>query len=239
MTRETQSRYLNRKNSRESWQRVIGFVTKVHEHDGTEDYISNHEVNVQVKNRAEEFKRVPVHTDHDGSIYVPQVGDSVEVDFLKSQTQRPVVVNVVYTDQNRAPLARSGHFRREFGPDDDEKLYIEAERDDHSSGDPNLVRIAKKSDGLSDPSTEIVLDDSGAEPQVRVNTDGNIEVTETDEGTAITLKDGTVTISEGSSGQVNLSGSSNGIIKDVNTTKDADGHVTSIDLVRSTEVFVD
>jgi len=231
-TRETQSRYLRR------WQSVTGFVTKVFEHDGTEDQISNHEVNVQLAGRAEEMKRIPVHTDHNGSIYVPQKNDMVEIGFLKSKTQRPYVANVIYTDKNRAPLARSGHFRREFGPDSGEKLYIEAEKDDHSAGDPNLVRIAKKSDGLSDPSTEIVLDDSGSETQVRVHTDGNIEVQETDNGTTISLKDGTIDITEGTGGQVNLSGSSKGVIKDINTTTDGDGHVTSIDLVRSSEVFV-
>jgi len=210
-TRETQSRYLRRKNESESWQNVTGFVTKVFEHDGTEEQISNHEVNVQLAGRAEEMKRIPVHTDHNGSIYVPQKNDMVEVGFLKSKTQRPYVANVVYTDENRAPLGRSGHFRREFGPDSGEKLYIEAEKADHSAGDPNLVRIAKKADGLSDPSTEIVLDDSGSEPEIRINTGS-----------------GTIVINDGSQGA----------ITDLSTTKDGDGHVTDISLTRSDTVFI-
>lgn len=211
VTRESQSQYLRRKNNNESWQAVTGFVTKVHEHDGTEDRISNHEVNVQLASRAEEMKRVPVHTDHNGSIYVPQKNDMVEVGFLKSKTQRPYVANVMYTAKNRAPLARSGHFRREFGPDEGEKLYIEAEKADHSSGDPNLVRIAKKADGLSDPSTEIVLDDSGSNPEIRINTDS-----------------GSIVVNDGSQGA----------ITDISTTKDGDGHVTDITLTRSDTVFI-
>lgn len=211
MPRGTQSEYLTRKNRLESWNNVIGFITKVHEHDGKENRLSNHEVNVQLTHREEEFRNVPVHTDHNGSIYVPQKGDAVEVGFLKSQTQKPFVANVVYTDENRAPLARAGHFRREFGADAGDKLYIEAEPSDHSSGDPDLVRIAKKSDGLSDPSTEIVLDDSGSDPEVRINTDS-----------------GSIVINDGSQGA----------ITDVQTTKDSDGHVTDITLVRSNEVFI-
>lgn len=210
-TRETQSRYMRRKNKQESWQQVIGFVTKVHEHDGTEDVISNHEVNVQLATQAEELKRVPVHTDHNGSITVPQKGDAVEIGFLKSKTQRPFVSNIVYTDEERAPLARSGHFRREFGSDSGDKLYIEAETADHSAGDPEVVRIAKKSDGLSDPSTEITLDDSGANPEITINTD---------------------------SGSIVINGGTEGAITDIETTKDGDGHITDITLVRSNTVKI-
>lgn len=173
-TRETQSQYLRRKNKSESWQNVTGFVTKVFEHDGTEDQISNHEVNVQLAGRAEEMKRIPVHTDHNGSIYVPQKNDMVEIGFLKSKTQRPYVANVVYTDENRAPLARSGHFRRRFGPDGGPYLFIEAEPSDHSAGDPDVVRMGKKPDGLSDPTTSVEINDSGATTQVSIETDGDI-----------------------------------------------------------------
>lgn len=178
-SRKTQSKYLRRKNNEESWQNVIGFVTKVHEHDGTEDTISNHEVNVQLASRDEEVKRVPIHTKHNGSVYVPQKGDAVELGFLKSKTQRPYVANVVYTDENRAPLARSGHFRRQFG--DEEAggpfLFFEAETADHSAGDPEVLRMGKKPDGLSDPTTSVEIDDSGSTTQINIETDGDINLT--------------------------------------------------------------
>jgi len=176
MTLQPESEYLSRKNQRESFQTTIGFVTKVFEHDGTEDTFSNHEVNVQLKSLDEELKRLPIHTEHNGTIYVPQKNDAVEIGFLKGQTQRPFVSNVVYTTEKRAPLARSGQYRQEFGPDEGEKLYFEAERKDHAAGDPNVIRIGKKPDGLSDPTTTVEVDDSGDTPKINIETDGDISL---------------------------------------------------------------
>jgi len=191
---------------RENKKNVRAVVTKVFEHDGTEEFASNHEVNAQVITGNGEFRRIPVHTDVAGSIYVPQKGDPVEIGYLDGEQQQPVVVNHTYTDETRAPFARSGHFRREFGPEDSEKLYIEAERADHSAGDPNIVRISKKTDGLSDPIAEIVLDDSGSETEIRLTT--------------------------------SESGTFKQAIKDITTTKDGDGHVTSISLERADNVLI-
>lgn len=174
MTRETRSEQLQRRRSRERKDSVTGIVTKVFQHDGTEKEPSNHEVNVQYSNRAEEVKRIPVLSDRNGSVSVPQVGDAVEVDFFKGLTQRPYVASVIHTDKNRAPLARSGHFRRRFGPDDSPALYLEAEPSDHSAGTPDVVRIAKKPDGVSDPTTTVEVDDSGSKTAVTVETDGDI-----------------------------------------------------------------
>lgn len=197
MTRETQSRYLKRKNDNESWQNVTGFVTKVHEHTGEEDQISNHEVNVQTSNQAEEFKKVPVHTDHNGSIYVPQVNDMVELGFLQSKTQRPFVSNVVYTNEQRAPLARSGHFRRRFDGPEDSDLFLEAEKRDHSAGDPDTVRLAVKEDGLSDPVARIEVDLSGSDPVLRL-TRGEEEQGNTDMGLELDFGSGEFKLGDGS-----------------------------------------
>jgi hypothetical protein len=189
----------------------IGFVTKVYPHDGTQRGLSNHEVNVQLTSGQQEYRRIPIHTDHDGSIYVPQVGDAVEVGFLAGKTERPYVAGIIFTDEDRAPLGRPGHFRREFGSDTGSQLYIEAERADHSAGDPNVVRIGKKPDGLSDASTEVAIDDSGSEVEIRINTENG----------SITINDGT-----------------EGAITGISTTKDADGHVTDITIDRSDTVFI-
>jgi len=178
MTRQPQSQYLKRKNNRESWTSVIGIVTKVFQHDGTESEFSNHEVNVQLTHRSEEFKRLPVHADHEGSIYVPQEDDVVEVGFLQSKTQRPYVANVVYTDETRPPLARAGQFRRKFGPDEglgdnNEYLFFEAEKKNHERGDPNVLRMASKTDGLSNPSMAIEVDESGEDTIAEIRKNGD------------------------------------------------------------------
>lgn len=153
---------------------AIGVVQKVFEHDETDDF-SNHEVNVRLVNNEEELRRLPVHVDRNGHTNVPQKGDAVEVGFLGSDGQSAFVSNYVYTGTDRAPLARSGHYRHEFG-DSEPYLYIEAEPADHTAGTPDVVRLAKKEDGLSDPTTQVAIDDSGASTEVKIETDGDITI---------------------------------------------------------------
>lgn len=154
---------------------VIGVVQKTFVHDSPSDF-SNHEVNVKAVNENEEFKKLPVHVSVAGEAYVPQKGDAVEVQFLGSDTQSGYVANCIYTAQNRAPLAREGHWRKRFGPDGGPYLFVEAEPSDHSAGDPDTIRFAKKPDGLSDPTTEIEIDDSGSTTQINITTDGDINI---------------------------------------------------------------
>jgi len=167
--------YIGRQDSDRAQRRpTIGVVTNVRAHDDPNDQ-SNHEVNVRLVNRDEEFRRVPVHTGRVGEVVVPEQGDLVEVSFLNSRTQRPYVASFAYSGDNRAPLARSGHWRQRFG-DSAPYLFVEAENQDHSAGPPDTVRLAKKQDGLSDPTTAIEIDDSGTTTQVSIETDGDITI---------------------------------------------------------------
>lgn len=190
---------------------AIGVVTKIFEHTEPDDR-SNHEANVKLVNNEEEFRRIPVHVTHSGHASVPQQGDFVEVDFVGGNTNRPFVASYAHDDDDRAPLARSGHWRHRFGPDGGDGLFLEAEREDHSAGDPDSLRMAIKEDGLSDPRLSIELDQSGAEPVVRLAVDTNDDGTPESEVTldasgAITVRNDTAqdtTILGESSGNVVL-----------------------------------
>jgi hypothetical protein len=149
---------------------AIGVVQKVFVHDDAGDS-SNHEVNVRLVNNEEELRRIPIHVGRSGHTVVPHKNDAVEVNFLGSEGQSGYVSDFVYTAEDRAPLARSGHYRHRFG-DSSPYLFIEAEPTDHSGGTPDVVRLAKKEDGLSDPIAEVSIDDSGASTDININVNG-------------------------------------------------------------------
>lgn len=205
----------------------MGVVTKVFAHDSSDDN-SNHEVNVRLTTGIQEFRRIPVHVGRSGESYVPQEDDFVEVSFLHGTTQKPYVSGFAYDVEQRAPLGKPGHYRQRFG-DSSPYLFVEAEPSDHSEGPPDVVRIAKKSDGLSDPTDEIVLDDSGSSTNatvdvtgdVTINADGNVTVT----GGTIQVDGDSVVLGDGGTD----------LLTDVtvSTTEDADGHVTSVSLSKS------
>lgn len=207
MTRDA-TRFVDRRIDEQTRSSVLGVVTKVIEHTSSDDF-SNHEVNVKLANEDEEFRNVPIHVNRNGHIRVPQKGDFVEISFLTSKTQVPYVTGFAYSNERRAPLGRAGHWRHRFG-ESSPYLYVEAEPSDHSAGTPDVVRLAKKSDGLSDPSTKIELDDSGNTTKVNIETDGDItlsadgDIVIDEGGTATPVAkqdhDHDVTLSDGSTG---------------------------------------
>lgn len=173
-------------NGPESRLPTIGTVTKVFTRRETDDSgpdaFSNHEANVQLHTGAEEPRRIPVHQDFPGTAGVPKKGDFVRIAYLQGRTESGVIVGYAYNvDENRPPVAEPGHWRRKFDTGGDEHIYVEAERTDHGEIDPgnddyDVYRIAKKEDGLSDPTTQIALDNSGSSPHVRIETDGDITI---------------------------------------------------------------
>lgn len=170
---------------------TIGEVTKVWTRTTTDDTgpdsFSNHEASVKLQTEQEEPRRFPIHQSFPGTAGVPIPGDFVVVEYINSQGESPAITGYAYnTDNRRPPLARQGHWRREFG-----SLYLEAEKTDHSEltsrDEYDVVRIAKKPDGLSDPTTEVAIDDSGSSTQISIDTDGDITLS----------ADGDIVIDEG------------------------------------------
>lgn len=182
--------YIEKKAREQAQHAVIGEVTKVFEHTKESDF-SNHEANVRIQHSEEEFRKIPIVASYSQQARVPQTGDFVIVDFIDGQSQNPVITGFLHTRSDRAPIARSGHWRHQFGSDG--KLFVEAEPSDHSAGDADIVRIAKKLDGLSDPSTAIELDDSGSNSIARL-WNGNLSAEVDDTTASLSLESGGTTV---------------------------------------------
>lgn len=193
---------------------TLGHVVKVYEHTDPNDN-SNHEASVIIRDGEKEPRRIPILSNHTGEAIVPQQGDFVLIEFLEGKTDTPVITDVIQNDENRAPLARAGHWRHEFGPDRDQSLYIEAEPADHSDGNPEIIRIARKPDGLSDPSTSIELDDSGSTPVVRVQGECDVELDITGDSNLTIGGNVDLTVD----GTVNLTGKGDVVIDQGGTAK--------------------
>lgn len=176
--------------------RTIGRVLTVTEHTSVNDK-SNHEANVMLRGNDKELRRVPIAVTRSGEAMVPQVDDTVIVSFLSGDGTAPIITDILHNSDQRAPLGRKGHWRQRFGANDD--LFLEAEPSDHSGGDADVIRIAKKPDGLSDPSISVELDNSGSTTTARLvaqpgtSSEGSIEI---DENGNITLDaSGDITLS--------------------------------------------
>jgi hypothetical protein len=184
---------------------ILGLVTEVYEHTKPDDP-SNIDVDVQLRDGKKELPKVPVLPDRNGHADVPQVGDQVKVDFLAGPRKIPVVTERAYSAKTRAPLAREGHWRQEFAREAEESLYLEAEPADHSGGDPEVLRMGLKPDGLSDASTAVEIDRSTTPPTVRVQSEtadvdvktGSGDITVESADGSMTLSAPTITATDGS-----------------------------------------
>lgn len=153
---------------------VVSIWTRTTTDDTGPDSPTNHEASVLL-DEFEEPRRLPIHQDFPGTAGVPIPGDAVRIEYMGGVSESPVITGYAYTNDIRPPLAEQGHWRRKFG-----SLYLEAEKTDHSalssSSEYNVVRMAKKPDGLSDPTTQVAIDDSGGTVQVKIETDGDITI---------------------------------------------------------------
>lgn len=155
---------------------MTGIVTEVYDKESNEDEEGNIEVNVATANPetqkpAHEFRRIPVlATSHNGHVGVPQVGEQVVVEFMLGKGTQPIVVGSSPTIEDRYPHARAGHWRHEWSKEESStNLYLEAEPADGSAGTPDVIRMGVKQDGLSEPTTELVLDTSNDDPIIKAD----------------------------------------------------------------------
>lgn len=198
---------------------IVCVVTEVYPHTEPDDD-SNVEVDVQLRDGSKSMPRVSVLPARNGHIDVPEVGEQVKIDYLAGPNKIPVVTERSYSPSTRAPLAQAGHWRHEFARDASESLYVEAEPADHSAGDPEVLRMGIKPDGLSDATTAVEIDRSTSPPSVRIRSEtANVDV-ETDQGdVSLVASNGTVTI-------------------DASTITATDGS-TTIDLLNHTHEYTD
>lgn len=101
----------------------LGVVEAVRSHasDGDDD---NYGCDVRLKNSNLLLKRVPIATQHVGSVAAPTVGDLVLVTYDKGDVNQPVLIGRLYSDSARPPVNETGEIltRLPLGEDDDATL---------------------------------------------------------------------------------------------------------------------
>lgn len=146
----TEESYVVRLIKEHTRQPEFGIVTKVFEHTEVDD-ASNFEANVKLRDADKERRRIPMATSpFMGGVAVPEVGDTVLVNFLDGDGESPVIVGVMHNAEDRAPVGQVGIYRLRKG-----ELYFEM----HPDGD--WVRMAKKDEDDAEPQSKVELDQSG------------------------------------------------------------------------------
>jgi phage baseplate assembly protein gpV len=101
----------------------LGVVEAVRSHaaDGDKD---NYGCDVRLKNSNLLLKRVPIATQHVGSVAAPTVGDLVLLTYDKGDVNQPVLIGRLYSDAARPPVNETGEIltRLPLGEDDDATL---------------------------------------------------------------------------------------------------------------------
>lgn len=169
---------VRRKSQHKEKALVFGRVSKVWDKQSDDIDEGNIELNVLTRSQKNELRRVPLtHFDHSGHVSVPQEGDPIILDYASGRGRAPVAVASTHNeeDSHRAPNALEGHWRHEW-PGESDNVYLEAEPGDGSGGMPDLVRMGIKPGGIQQPTTEVAVDNSGSSPQIRIETDGDIEL---------------------------------------------------------------
>lgn len=100
-----------------------GKVVEVYEHL-VEDDNSNFECDIILDNGVYEERAVPYNGTRSGEISPPKAGDRVLVIYRAGVNKKPMVMNTVYTNKERAPVARAGMHRDEY------EAWVPEQKDD-------------------------------------------------------------------------------------------------------------
>ncbi|HEY0017464.1 MAG TPA: phage baseplate assembly protein V [Longimicrobium sp.] len=195
----------------------LGVVEAVRSHasDGDKD---NYGCDVRLKNSNLLLKRVPIATQHVGSVAAPAVGDLVLLTYDKGDVNQPVVIGRLYSDSARPPLNETGEIltRLPLGKDDGHTLQsrlrnVGGEREARLEMAPKVTVMAN--DGSIQATAgrnEVLIDQPGGSggtitvsagrSTITINQDGDITVEAAGsltltangdlalEGTSVTLK---------------------------------------------------
>ena len=128
-----------------------------HREDGDSD---NYSCDVRLKNSQLELKRVPVATNHIGTVAIPNVGDLVLLAFDRGDVNQPLILGRLYNDEDRPPLN-----------DSDEVIF----RLPLAEPDNNTIKAAIRNHADQSPPRELIIE---MDPKITVRiTDGTVRAT--------------------------------------------------------------
>ena len=140
---------------------LLGVVTAVFPHEAENDE-NNYEVNVRLKHEDLELRKVPLAITHVGLAAPPRVDDLVLVEFVNGDLNQPVILGRFYHADDRPPLHK-----------EDEVLF------EHRLPDGKLNHLRFANDGTIYLQREVTKpeDNSEAKAGIKMDKDGNIEIT--------------------------------------------------------------
>lgn len=192
----------------------LGIVVSIFPHSEESDK-DNYEANVKLKNSGLELRKVPISTDHIGTVKIPDIGDLVLVSYINGNLDQPVITGRFYNEEHRPPL----NFEKEY--------IIEAPYGETTSikidKDKNIILSTGKTSLTLKPDANIEINSSdmldvNVEGDMRLVVKGNIEM-QTD-GDAVVNVSGDVNIecsnaAVKASGNIDLGESGGAVITDM------------------------
>lgn len=191
-----------------------GFVDEVFVHEAEDEY--KHVARVQPHGKDTTFL-AQMGVMADGDVHPPTLSadNDVPVLYVTRGDRTPVIISLLYSNDNTVPEYEPGERRIGHALSDTHVFFDE---------DGNLL-IHGDEDVSVTADGDVSFDGDG---DTTVSTTGTVTI-ESDSGATVTIQD---------DGTVSINGGSKGVIHDVTTTTDADGHVTSISLERRDDILI-
>jgi hypothetical protein len=140
---------------------MLGVVTTIFPHEA-EDDANNYEADVRLKYEDLELRRVPVAVPHMGVAVPPKAGDLVLVHFVNGDLNQPVIGGRFYHADERPPLHRA------------EDILFEQRVSD---GTLNHLRFTPDGSIYIQRDVTKPEDNSEAKAGIKIDPEGNIEIT--------------------------------------------------------------
>lgn len=179
----------------------IGLVTAVSPHK--EGDSANYECSLRLRDGEVELKNVPMCTPHIGMASAPRVGDLVLVTYVHGDSNNPVIIGRLYSDQAPPPEHAEGAWRVESPYQGETSLTLTADGAvEVKAGETTLV-LRKGGDVALCSAGALKLQVKGA-IQIEGEADAEIKISgsATVEASKVTIKAGTIDLGEGGAGIV-------------------------------------
>lgn len=143
----------------------LGIVTSIFSHSDNGDK-DNYECNVKLKNSDLELRKVPIATNHIGTVAIPNVNDLVMITFVAGDVNQPIVIGRLYNDEDRPPVNKEKEYILEAPFRGTTRFKIDENEDIILTAGETTLTLKKDGD---------LLINSKANAKITVEGDANLE----------------------------------------------------------------
>jgi uncharacterized protein involved in type VI secretion and phage assembly len=218
----------------------LGVVEAVRSHAAGSDK-DNYGCDVRLKNSNLLLKRVPIATQHVGTVAAPVVGDLVLLTYDKGDVNQPIVIGRLYSDSARPPLNETGEIltRLPLGESDDATLYsrlrnVGGEREARLEMAPKVSVMAN--DGAIQATAgknELLIEQPGGSGGTVTVTAGRTTITLNQDGDITVEAAGNLTLK--ANGDLTLEGTNVTVKAKANASIEANAQLTAKGLTASVQ----